>query len=111
MCVPLQCLESILSKSPSPGHGLSWLVETIKSPEHAPALRGKVCHTLVQVRGDDEGRGGAGGGGVSSQSEWLLFLQASAAVMDVALFQSLLLAITELTTEQEALETVEVIVM
>ena len=31
--------------------------------------------------------------------------------MDVALFQSLLLAITELTTEQEALETVEVIVM
>ena len=38
----------------------------------------------------------------------MLLLQASAAVMDVALFQSLLLAIAELTTEEEALETVEV---
>ena len=56
-CVAVQCLESILCKSPSPGRGLSWLVETIKSLDHVPALRGQVCHTLVQVSegGEEEG--------------------------------------------------------
>lgn len=38
----------------------------------------------------------------------LLLLQACSVVMDVVLFQCLLLAIAELTTEEEALETVEV---
>jgi len=67
VCVAVQCLESILCKSPSPGRGLSWLVETIKSLEHVPALRGQVCRTLVQVSegGEEEGnrRGGVSGQG------------------------------------------------
>ena len=59
----VQCLESVLCKSSSPVRGLSWLVNTITSLKQAQALRGQVCHTLVQVR-EGVGREGEGRGGV-----------------------------------------------
>jgi integrator complex subunit 1 len=76
----LKCLETVLVKEPDPLNGLTWFVPSIQQLKHLDKLKNDICKA---------------------------FIKSCAAVMDVPLSRSLLVAIAQHTTEESALENLE----